>query len=748
MPRRVADKPAPAPPAAAPPAAARLATALAWAFATLPPLAAYLLTLHPGLPAGDSGELITAAATAGSAHPPGYPLWVMLAWGWQRALPFGSVAWRLNLFSAVTMALAAGVLAAAVQRLARSRVAGVLAGWAFAIAVPVWTNAIVAEVFALHALLAACALRALAELAATAGEPARPRVALLVLTFLAVLAFSHHHTLLLLALPAVFTALAAAWREAAGRRVALATQAAALKLLALTPLLWLPWAAHRAGALHWGDAGTLRGFAVLLLRAEYGTFRLDPAQVGLHAGGSHLVRFVQSLPAVFGWLPLLLAAVGAVVLVRRARAVALALAACAALQAWFYTRVGFPTDDALLRGVVARFDILPLLLLALLAGMGAAAALSLVRGRERAALACTLALVVALPAWPRGRAVDQRGNAFTETLGRGILASLPAHAVVFVQGDLLHNALAYANDVERLRPDVTVVDQELLAYGWYVRDLRARAPGLLPPLGRAQRITLRGGRELEGIAIARADGSVDVITESGQGTMPAANVLRVVEAPPESLYLATRAGFDAQWPLRLVEDRYSGLPGTRNLLWLDRLLPRRPVAFVGVKDASFALRDTLTPVGFVAWATPRGAEPSVAAQAAATLAVLDGVALDPYFRAYPPESFEAAERRRLAAMATRAALVLSQPDAAAPARAHPAGHARLLAFAERFERLDPTPDPRCLRAIGFLRVLDESFRDLGAARRDLERYVASGDSSAARDRDAQLMLARLPAGDR
>ena len=337
---------------------------------------------------------------------------------------------------------------------------------------------------------------------------------------------------------------------------------------------------------------------------------------------------------------------------------------------------------------------------------------------------------------------------FTETLGRGMLASLPERAVVFVQGDLLHNALAYTTGVEGLRPDVTVVDQELLTYDWYVRGLRARAPDLLPPLGRAQRITLRDGRVLEGIAIARADGSVDVIAESGQGTVPAGGVLRVADAPPESLYLVTRAGFRSQWPLAYTEDRYSGLPGTRNLLWLDHLLPRRPVAFVGVKDASYALRDVLTPVGFVAWAGARGAEPSAAAQAGATLTVLDAVSLDSYFRAYAPGSFEAAERGRLAAVITRAALVLSQSETAPAARAHPVGHARLLAFAVRFEKLDPTPDPRCLRAIGFLRVLDESFRDLGVARRDLERYAAAGDSSAARDPDVQRMLARLPGGGR
>jgi hypothetical protein len=199
------------------------------------------------------------------------------------------------------------------------------------------------------------------------------------------------------------------------------------------------------------------------------------------------------------------------------------------------------------------------------------------------------------------------------------------------------------------------------------------------------------------------------------------------------------------------EDRYSGLPGTRNLLWLDHLLPRRPVAFLGVRDHSWSLRDALTPVGFVAWATPRGAEPSVETQAATTLALFEQVPFEPYFRAYPAGSFEAGERRRFAGVLTRAALVMSQPEAAAAERAHPAGHARLLAFARRCEALEPPTDGRLLRAIGFLRALDPEFRDLAAARRDLERWiggVATGDSAAAHDPEAAALLARLPAAGR
>jgi hypothetical protein len=737
-----------------PPSPDRRADAYAFAAATLVPLGAYLVTLHPGLPAGDSGELITAAWTGGVAHPPGYPLYVMLAGAWAHALPFMTPALALNLFSAIAMSAAAGVLALAVARLSGSRAAGVLSAWAFAFALPVWTCAIVAEVFALNALLAALTLLLLAHAGGSApvrsrgGAPPAPSHPLTVpaLILVTVLALSHHHTLLLLAIPASLVAFAAAWREQAGRHARLLGTSVAAKLLALLPLAWLPFAAQRRGALVWGDASGLRGFLSLLLRNDYGTFRLDPLDAGLHADRSHLLLWLESLPHAFGSLPLGLAVLGAFALAARHRRVALALTGYAALQALFFTRIGLPSQVAWLRGVVERFHILPDLVLALLAGLGLAWVLGrLPRPARPIMTGMALALAIAVPVLTLGRSVNQRGNRFAESLGEGMLASLPPRAVLFAQGDLQHNALAYVTRVRGLRPDVSVLDQELMTYPWYVKRVRERHPGLLPPLGRAQRIGLRDGRLVEGWSIPRRDGSVDVLTEGGQATMPAAEVVRVFPAAGESLFAGARARFRSGWLHDRSEDRYSGLPGTRTLLWLDHLAGVRPVALVGTKDDSWSLRYRLTPVGFVALATAPDAVPDVAAQAAAALRVFAAAPMDAYFRDQDPASFEAAERWRFAAVAARAALVLSQPQAAPAVRADPRGWERLCAFARRFETLEPSPDSACLRAIGFLRLFGPSFVDHALARRDLERYLASGDPGAAKDVEARATLARLTA---
>jgi hypothetical protein len=68
----------------------------------------YLLTLAPTVTFWDAGEFIAAAKTLGIPHPPGTPLFVMIAHVWALIFPIGEYAFRTNLLSALLSALAAG----------------------------------------------------------------------------------------------------------------------------------------------------------------------------------------------------------------------------------------------------------------------------------------------------------------------------------------------------------------------------------------------------------------------------------------------------------------------------------------------------------------------------------------------------------------------------------------------------------------------------------------------------------------
>jgi tetratricopeptide (TPR) repeat protein len=77
---------------------------------------AYLLTLAPDLTLEDSGELCTASFYAGIPHPPGYPFWAIYSWLWTVIVPFGSVAWRVEVGESFAAAMACGLVGLMVSR--------------------------------------------------------------------------------------------------------------------------------------------------------------------------------------------------------------------------------------------------------------------------------------------------------------------------------------------------------------------------------------------------------------------------------------------------------------------------------------------------------------------------------------------------------------------------------------------------------------------------------------------------------
>ena len=77
---------------------------------------AYLLTLAPEQTLEDSGELCTASYYAGIPHPPGYPFWAIYSWFWTWILPFGNVAWRVEVGESFALAMACGLVVFMVSR--------------------------------------------------------------------------------------------------------------------------------------------------------------------------------------------------------------------------------------------------------------------------------------------------------------------------------------------------------------------------------------------------------------------------------------------------------------------------------------------------------------------------------------------------------------------------------------------------------------------------------------------------------
>ncbi|MGB7769774.1 MAG: DUF2723 domain-containing protein [Verrucomicrobiia bacterium] len=113
-PPKVVPRPAAAPPPRVPPLF-RPVDWLALGFTAAVVFLVFFLTLAPDVTLEDSGEMATASLYGGIPHAPGYPFWTIYTWLWTH-IPYGSIAWRVELGNAFAGAIAAGLLALVVSR--------------------------------------------------------------------------------------------------------------------------------------------------------------------------------------------------------------------------------------------------------------------------------------------------------------------------------------------------------------------------------------------------------------------------------------------------------------------------------------------------------------------------------------------------------------------------------------------------------------------------------------------------------
>ena len=114
----------------------------------------YVMTLAPGpVDNGDSGEFLAAAACSGVPHPSGYPTYMLLAGGFYR-LPLAGLNpfERVALLSALAAALAAAMLCEFLRMSGVPWAVAAVCALVMALNPLVCSQAVMAEVYTLHAL--------------------------------------------------------------------------------------------------------------------------------------------------------------------------------------------------------------------------------------------------------------------------------------------------------------------------------------------------------------------------------------------------------------------------------------------------------------------------------------------------------------------------------------------------------------------------------------------------------------------
>jgi hypothetical protein len=460
--------------------------------------AVYVTTLVPGVTFIDSGELAAVACTLGVAHPTGYPLFTLLGWLFSR-LPIASEQIvRLNLMAAGFCAV--GILvffqlthfmlvlsskSSPVLRL-RSKelqsgallVAGASSSLLLAFSETYWMQAVAVEVYSLHLLLLLSVTLAFFKAAVSnelLKEGGDPRDTLwiggwwMLFAFALGLSFANHMTTLLLAPGFLFLYVSTQrnspwfWRRLLYMGVPF--------LLGLSVYLYLPLRASQAPAMNWGNTVTLERFLWHITGKQYRVWIFSSSE----AAGRQFAYFVNALPPEFAYVGVAFALVGIVAL-WRAR-----LKHCLTILLFFVGCIAYSINYDI-HDIDAYF-LLSYVSVALWAGIGMLAVIVWMCNTLRWKVPIVSALVICgglAPLVYHYSSIDESKNHLVEDYTRNMFVSLAPNALILsYQWDYWVSASFYHQLVKGVRPDVTVVDKELLRRSWYLLDLERRHSGLV-----------------------------------------------------------------------------------------------------------------------------------------------------------------------------------------------------------------------------------------------------------------------------
>lgn len=444
------------------------ARSLAGLCAWLVPFAVYCASLNRSVGYWDTGEAQVVPWILGIAHPTGFPAYTLFGWLFSHAIPIGSVAMRLALFSASAMSVTAWLIFRIVQDLGDDLPIAVASAWLYAFGIVTWTRGTRAEVHVLAVMFAVLAMYCMVRWYRL-GER-RVFIAGAGAWGLGIAT----HPIVALMLPALLLVLAARVRRIDTKTM---TAGSLALLVALGCYAYLPlrsaivYAQRRDPTLSLGippgrpfwdnnHPSTWRGFLQQVSGSEFGTTGvlstiLSP-QIYLASGPEYLRTMVRELTPPGALLTL----IGFIVLFRREPWLASSVALAALVPTAFGLAYSLEADQQ-------RYYMFSFAVSAVLAGYAAAAAARAERSLRVAAAATMVVLVAALLVGNRDT-FAQRGSSGAETVITSALTHTPANAILIAPW-LYAAPLAYGAYVEHS------LGNRIVETAWLVDDA-ARVP--------------------------------------------------------------------------------------------------------------------------------------------------------------------------------------------------------------------------------------------------------------------------------
>ena len=449
----------------------------------------YVLTLAPGLMFTDSGELAAVCTTLGIAHPTGYPLFTILGHIWS-LLNFGlDQTYHLNLFAAFMTALSvvfffyiilevfdilekSGTSIKGKKKkdkkkntiVAASKNFKILISSAatltYAFALTIWQQAAMLEVYSLQLLM--FNLIILFTLRAWNSDDNSKKFWYLSAFFVG-LAFANHMNTVLL-VPAVLFLFFYKRNEGfdfSGGRIKLLFVLLLPFVLGLSLYLYLPLRSAMMPEFNWGWVS--RSFDKFWYHVSGKQYRVwmfsDTATMKVNAGKYFDIFLYQ-----FGWIGVIPMIAGFIYTFKKSKALF-----------WFAALlVIFNLLYALNYGIhdIETYFSLSFIALIIVTGIGL---YSLFRDKTKyAALAFLIPLISIAVNYSEN---DYSGNRLVPEYTKILVNNLDSNAIVIsAQWDYFCSAFWYMQRVEKYRPDVVLVEKELLRRTWYLEQFKRWYP--------------------------------------------------------------------------------------------------------------------------------------------------------------------------------------------------------------------------------------------------------------------------------
>lgn len=447
----------------------------------------------------DGGDLVAAVHTLGIPHPPGYPTYVILGKMFTLLVPFGDTAYRLNLMSAFFAAATVLMVFLSALRVSRflspekeenGELAHLLASSVPALALtfsPIfWSQATIAEVYALNAFFVASIIFALLNLRFHTHENGsgwKVNSALFWAFFLFGLGLGNHLTLFLLAPPALFLML----QGRLVRGIKPYILATLLFFLGLSVYLYLPLRASQQPAINWGRPDTWQGFLWMVSATPYRSFVFSLATPELPG---RLIAWILYLIQQFNPLGLAIGVVGVWVCWERWRPFIVFTASYFLLVSVY--AITYNTTDSYVY-LIPAYIIFALWMAAGTVFLAKELLSPWLKNRQlmRARLSYSLwwiLLILLLPFisfYRNYSAMNLSQDREAYEYARSVFETVETDALILADTDPHLFSLWYYRYVEETCSQRKVVAQRLIPYSWYRESLSREYPEVALPVGGA-----------------------------------------------------------------------------------------------------------------------------------------------------------------------------------------------------------------------------------------------------------------------